>query len=138
MKVVIEPKATEYDDSLYDAPRVIERWICRIRVCRRRCVGESYYKEGYIVIRQALDAQLVEEARRELEAMTNSDQPNCKVVMFEGQIRDYIGGKERGPLKRTRRKERSPKPEARRTSFSLSVIPGVNYRAYPRIFAENL
>ena len=123
MKVVIEPKATEYDDSLYDAPRVIDAGFAGFESVGEDAL-ESYYKEGYIVIRQALDAQLVEEARRELEAMTNSDQPNCKVVMFEGQIRDYME-ESAAPSKERGGKKDSPKREELALGDTWRELPGI-------------
>ena len=111
MKVVIEPKASEYDDSLYDAAHLVTAGFADFDSVGEDAL-ESYRKEGFIVIRQALDRQLVEGARKELQVMTISDRPNCKVVMFEGEIRDHI---EVGATPSRNRGGTKDSPETRRT-----------------------
>ena len=124
MKVVIEPRATEYDDSLYDASRLVTGGFTGFESVGEDAL-ERYKKEGYIIIRQAFKAQFIEAARRELEAMTNSDRPNCKVVMFEGEIRKYIdisataSGKPRG-------KKDSPKREDLALGDTWRELPGIS------------
>ena len=50
-----------------------------------------YETEGFLLIRDAVPAELISRAMDELHKMRETDDPECQTVYFEGMIRDRLG-----------------------------------------------
>jgi phytanoyl-CoA hydroxylase len=86
-KVILEPKIEPHHAALYTADVVAEGVDSLAAVGAEQIA--AYDDQGFLFIRGAFDVEEVTAAKRELQRMVLSDNPDCDGVYYEGIIRDY-------------------------------------------------